>query len=102
MKSIEEQCRRICLAIKQHPDAIAPQEYQERSFGYPVGQDGLVRAWMLWIGTVEAGNKRRARQKLEEDGLDREALERRAYITRMIEETNPGTQKRFEYHTQNY
>jgi len=57
---------------------------------------------MLWISTVEIADKRKERQKLKDEGLDKPTLERRAYIARMIEESNPGQDPRYKYHTQKH
>jgi len=99
MKSIEDQCREICLTGGYDPDGIAAQEWQDMLFGYPLGPDGLVRVWMTWITTIEASEKR---DNNPHKPHDPEKKKRQAYIARMIEESNPGQDPRYKYHTQKY
>ncbi len=99
MKTVEDQCRTICLTGGYDPDGISVQEYQDLSFAYPVGEDGLVRVWMQWITTIEASEKRKNNPHKPHD-LGK--AERQAYIARMIAESNPGQDPRYKYHTQKH
>ncbi len=99
MKTIENQCRVICLTGGYDPDGIAVQEYQDLSFSYPVGPDGIVRVWMQWITTIEASEKRKNNPYKPHDSGK---AERQTYIARMIAETDAKPQKQHEYHTQKY
>lgn len=91
MKTIEQQCRTICLTGGYDPDGIAAQEIQDMAFSYPVGSDGLVKVWMQWITTVEGGIDRKDSPSREE----REKEECRAYLAKMVEISEPGN--RHEY-----
>lgn len=99
MKSVEDQCREICLTGGYDPDGISAQQCQALSFGYPVGPDGLVRVWMQWITTIEASEKRKHNPHKSHD-LGK--AKRQAYIARMIVETDAKPQKQHEFHTQKY
>ena len=99
MKTVEDQCREICLTGGYDPDGIADQEWQAQSFGYPVGPDGLVRVWMQWITTIEASEKRKSNPHKPHDPGK---AKRQACIARIISETNPEQDPRYKYHTQKY
>jgi len=90
-KSIEEQCRRICLGQEPpiDPDRLAaPGKFN------PCGN---FTNWQVYE-YMGMGNPLPELSK----PYDPEKKKRQAYIARMIEETNPKPQKKFEYHTQNY
>ena len=101
-KKIRDACARICVMVGQPPNAIAPEKYRSWVCKSFVKKEEPVRAWMLWIGTIEAAAKRKEWLKLKKKGQDKETLEMRAYIAKLIEETNPKPQKKHEYHTQKH
>ena len=96
-KKIRDACGRICFTVGQKPNAIAPEKYRSWALGY-LKDNEPVRAWMLWLPTMLIANDRRNQPSVE----DQLKIERREYIARMIEESNPGQDPRYKYHTQKY
>jgi len=91
MNSIKEQCRRICTGQEPpiDPDRLAaPGKFNPR---------GNFTNWQVYeymgmgIPLPELSKPH-----------DPEKKERQAYITRMIEESNPGQDPRYKYHTQKH
>lgn len=91
MKTIEEQCRQICTGQEPpiDPDArAAPGKFNPR---------GNFTNWQVYeyMGMGEPLSKLSKPH-------DPKKKERQAYIARMIEESNPGQDPRYKYHTQKY
>tara|TARA_R110002073_G_scaffold68128_2_gene169193 strand:+ start:7540 stop:7839 length:300 start_codon:yes stop_codon:yes gene_type:complete len=93
MHEIERECRELCRKNRVSPDAMAPAEFQGTP-GYPVEPGGYVKQWMLWISTVKG------RSRVRHDQFEREILESRKTLQRIIDETTPARKPQHKYHTE--
>lgn len=93
-KKIRDAAGMMCLVAMGNPNTIMPEKFRPWATGY-IKDDEPVRAWMLFIGTVETASKRKEQQKLKDEGQDKATLKQRAYLTKMIEISNPGQQHEY-------